>query len=130
MRILTLTLTLLALPVAAQDLLTAEQFDAYTLGKTFSYGSIGAPYGREQYLPNRRVRWAFEGGECHEGEWYEDGDLICFVYDTEPEPQCWSFQRGAGGLIARFGNDPSISELYEVEQSNAPLSCPGPDVGV
>lgn len=110
--------------------MTAQEFEAYTLGKTFSYGSVGAPYGREQYLPNRRVRWAFEGGDCQAGEWYEEGGLICFTYDTEPTPHCWSFQRTASGLIARFENDPAISELYEVEQSSAPLACPGPDVGV
>lgn len=130
MRALTIILCLFALPAAAQNLMSAEEFDAYTRGKTFTYGSMGGPYGREQYLPDRRVRWSFLDGQCHAGEWYEEAGLICFVYDIEPEPQCWSFLREEDGLIARFENDPLAGELYEVEQSRAPLSCPGPDVGV
>ncbi len=130
MRILALLLTLTALPAAAQGMMTAGEFDAYTEGKTFTYGSMGAPYGTEQYLKNRRVRWSFENGQCQEGGWYEQDGLICFTYDTEPEPQCWSFRRSAAGLIAQFENDPSMTELYEVERSDAPLTCSGPDVGV
>ncbi len=130
MRILILILTLLASPVLAQGMMTAEEFDAYTEGKTFTYGSLGAPYGTEQYLPNRRVRWSFLDRRCQEGEWYEEDGLICFVYDTEPDPQCWSFRRDADGLIAQFENDPGMTELYEVERSEEPLMCIGPDIGV
>lgn len=130
MRILILVFGLLAAPALAQNLMSAQEFDNYTQGKTFTYASTSGPYGREQYLPNRRVRWSFLDGECHAGEWYEAAGLICFVYDIEPEPQCWSFERGDTGLIARFENDALLNELYEVEQSRAPLSCPGPDVGV
>lgn len=130
MRILALILTFAAAPAMSQGMMSAEAFDAYTKGKTFTYGSAGAPYGREQYLDDRRVRWSFLDGRCQEGEWYEDGGLICFVYDTEPDPQCWSFRRDTGGLIAQFENDPGMVELYEVERSDAPLSCMGPDVGV
>lgn len=131
MRILSLALAFfLALPAAAQSLMTAEEFDAYTLGKTFYYGSFGQPYGAEEYLEDRRVRWSFLDGRCQEGEWYEQAGLICFVYENQPEPQCWSFEKGPSGLIARFENDPSQSELYEVEQSVEPLLCLGPEVGV
>lgn len=127
---LILALLCTALPALGQDRMTAEEFDAYTLGKTFYYGSLGAPYGAEEYLDNRRVRWSFLDGKCQEGVWYEEGALICFVYDHDPEPQCWSFERGASGLIARFENDPAQSELYEVEKSVEPLHCLGPEVGV
>ncbi|MFX0541606.1 hypothetical protein ACEWPM_007725 [Roseovarius sp. S4756] len=130
MRILALILTLVAAPSLAADLMTADEFDTYTKGKTFTYGFQGAPYGIEQYLDNRRVRWSFAEGTCQEGEWYEEDGLICFVYETEPEPQCWSFRKGNGGLVAKFENDPSALELYEVGRSPTPLICPGPDVGV
>ncbi|PVA09980.1 hypothetical protein DC366_09920 [Pelagivirga sediminicola] len=130
MRALLLALCVIAPPVLAADTLSPEEFDAYTRGHTFTYGSQGMPYGTEQYLDNRRVRWSFLDGRCQEGEWYEDGGLICFVYEDEPTPQCWAFRRGAAGLVARFANDPSLEELYEVERSDKPLSCPGPDVGV
>lgn len=121
---------MIAAPASAEDRLTAEQFDAYTRGQTFVYGSMGTPYGAEQYMEGRRVRWSFLDGRCLEGEWYERGDLICFVYDLEPDPQCWSFRHGTDGLIAQFANDLALDELYEVERSAQPLSCPGPDVGV
>ncbi len=130
MRTIILAFCMIAAPALAEDRLTAEQFDAYTRGQTFVYGSRGKPYGAEEYMDGRRVRWSFLDGRCMEGEWYDDGDLICFVYDQEPAPQCWSFRRGSSGLIARFANNPELDELYEVERSAQPLSCPGPDVGV
>ena len=127
-----LTFVLLgAAPTAmAADMMSAGEFDAYTQGKTFYYGSQGEPYGAEEYLANRRVRWTFLDGRCQEGLWYEEDGLICFVYDNQPDPQCWSFKRQSGSLIARFENDTLQTELYEVRQSDEPLICPGPDVGV
>lgn len=130
MRIALFLACLLAAPLQAQTLLGAEEFDAYTKGKTFYYGSAGRPYGGEEYLENRRVRWSFLDGKCQEGLWYEENGLICFIYDVTPDPQCWSFERGDGGLIARFENDPAQTQLYEVEKTNEPLLCHGPDVGV
>jgi len=119
-----------ALPAPADPFMSADEFDEYTLGKTFYYGSRGSAYGAEEYLEGRRVRWSFLDGKCQEGEWYQDGELICFVYETQPDPQCWSFERGARGLIARFENNPQMTELYEVKKSSEPLHCLGPDVGV
>ncbi|MEB8389149.1 hypothetical protein OO012_18120 [Rhodobacteraceae bacterium KMM 6894] len=118
------------LPVQAQTPMGAEEFDAYTQGKTFYYGSDGQAYGAEEYLNDRRVRWSFLDGNCQEGVWYEENGLICFIYDVTPEPQCWSFERGSRGLIARFENDPAQTQLYEVEKTAEPLLCLGPDVGV
>ena len=126
--VLVAALLLAGLPAQAQ--MSAEEFDDYTRGKTFYYGSDGQPYGAEEYLDNRRVRWSFLDGKCRAGHWYEDGGHICFVYEDRPDPQCWSFRQSAGGLIARFENDPDHRELYEVEQSEEPLMCLGPDVGV
>lgn len=116
--------------LAAETRLNADEFDAYTRGKTFYYGSMGRPYGGEEYLDNRRVRWSFLDGDCKDGRWYEQAGLICFVYDDNPDPQCWSFSIGGRGLIARFENDSAQSELYEVEQRPEPMLCTGPKVGV
>ncbi|WP_297771480.1 hypothetical protein [uncultured Roseovarius sp.] len=130
MRVLTLSAALagLALPALAQ--MSGAEFDAYTRGHTFYYGAGGAPYGGEEYLPDRRVRWSFLDGRCQDGHWYEENGLICFVYENRPDPQCWSFERAEGGLVARFAGDRTMSELYEVERSEAPLMCLGPDLGV
>src|SRR5690606_36748291 len=111
------------------DPMTASDFEAYVTGRTLTYNSDGTPYGIEQYLKNRRVRWAFLDDECVEGEWFESSGLICFVYENNDVPQCWSFERGAAGLVARFENNPDGSELYEARQSKDPLVCLGPKVG-
>jgi len=131
MRTLSLILwSLCALPAAAQSLMTAEEFDSYTRGKTLYYGNGGTPYGAEIYLPNRRVRWSFLDGECRDGEWYEDDGLICFIYEDRTDPQCWSFEQGTGGLIARFENDPAVTPLYEANESTEEMLCLGPKIGV
>ena len=132
MRALTLlaALSLWLSPALAQSSMGAEEFDAYTRGKTFHFGANGAPYGAEEYLDDRRVRWSFLDGECQEGRWYEEDGLICFVYEDKPEPQCWSFRRGAGGLIAQFRDEPGQTTLFEMKSSDAPLACPGPEIGV
>lgn len=110
--------------------MTAAEFDAYTIGKTLFYGRSGDPYGAEVYLPNRRVRWSFLDGLCKEGEWYEADGLICFVYETNPAPQCWSFERGTSGLIARFEDNPDTTELYEASDPGQEMVCLGPRIGV
>lgn len=117
-------------PGLAQSSMTAEEFDAYTLGQTFYYANNGQPYGGEEYLENRRVRWSFLDGRCQDGHWYEEDGLICFVYDSEPQPQCWSFKKGESGLMALFDGDETALDLYEVEKSDKPLMCMGPDLGV
>lgn len=129
-RVLILLALLMALPAFAGPKMTADEFDAYTMGKTLFYGRMGDAYGAEIYLPDRRVRWSFLDGECKEGEWYEEAGLICFVYDDNQTPQCWSFERGSGGLIARFENDPAATELYEASNQGEEMLCLGPKIGV
>ncbi len=123
-------LALAALPAAAEPAMSAAEFDAYTQGKTLFYGRDGAAYGAEIYHEDRRVQWSFLDGDCKEGEWYEDAGLICFVYEGAPDPQCWSFLEGARGLIARFENDPTTTELYEAEDVGQEMLCLGPKIGV
>ncbi|TKA93916.1 hypothetical protein FAZ78_25265 [Cereibacter changlensis] len=132
MRALLLSCLLAALPAtgSAEEPISAAEFEAYATGKTLSYAVGGQVYGAEQYLPGRRVLWAFKGEECNYGRWYEEDGKVCFVYEHDATPQCWTFYRGAEGLRARFGDDPEGTELSEVAQSKAPLICAGPDVGV
>lgn len=65
----------------AETPMDGAAFERYTEGRTLSFNAGGVPYGIEQYLPGRRVLWAFVGQECQEGVWYERGDMICFAYD-------------------------------------------------
>jgi len=131
-RLIAALLLAATLPAALQaQPMSAAEFEAYVTGRTLTYLSDGQPYGTEQYLTNRRVLWAFSGDECVAGQWYEAGDgLICFAYEGNPTPQCWTFQRGPRGLIATYENEPDLKPLYETSRSNEPLNCPGPWLGV
>ena len=123
-------LVALALPVQAAEPMSGAEFEAYTTGKTLYFGQAGQPYGVEEYFDNRRVRWSFLDGECKDGVWYEEQDQICFVYDDNPTPQCWSFFEQPGGLVAQFENDPNSTTLYEAGEADEPMMCLGPEVGV
>ena len=51
-------------PALAEPLLTADDFDALTKGRTMTWSEFGTVYGVEQYLPNRQVRWTVVGDDC------------------------------------------------------------------
>lgn len=123
---------LVSLPPAghAAEPMGAQEFESYTQGKTLFYGFDGTAYGVERYLPGRRVIWSFLDGRCQEGTWYEQADQICFLYDDNNNPQCWSFLLTPEGLSARFQNDPEATELYEAGDVDEEMLCLGPDVGV
>ena len=124
-----LILVCAAAPAAAQPMSGAE-FEAFVTGQTLTFAEDGEVYGIEQYLPNRRVRWAFMGDQCRDGFWYEEaGGQICFLYEDLDGPQCWIFSRDGGRLTAQFQGDGG-RELYEAWRSEEPLRCLGPDVGV
>lgn len=119
-----------ALSAWAAEPMSGAEFEAYVTGKTLYFGQNGEAYGVEEYLDNRRVRWSFLDGQCKDGVWYEEGDMICFVYEDNPDPQCWSFFRESTGLRAIFENDPNATTLYEAQQGDEPMLCLGPEVGV
>jgi hypothetical protein len=128
--ILFTVLALLPLSSQAADPMGAEEFDRYTKGKTLFYGFDGTAYGVERYLPGRRVLWSFLDGHCQTGIWYEDAGQICFVYEDNTTPQCWSFSLTPDGLNAQFQNDPQATELYESGEMGEEMLCLGPEVGV
>lgn len=130
--LLALPLLALGLPATAEDPsppLDAHGFDTRTVGRTITYSAGGLAYGTEQYLPGQKVLWAFEGGLCKEGDWFQDGQYICFDYKDENGLQCWTFFDTAQGLVARFRGNPASEPLVSLDESPEPLSCQGPDVG-
>ena len=137
--VLTCLATLTAMPAMAQpadlaaDLgkpLTAEQFDARTQGRTITYSAQGQPYGTEQYKPGHKVVWAFTQSECKEGDWFQSDEYICFDYGDYAPLQCWTFYDSPQGLVAKFRGDPASEPLVSLSESQDPLSCQGPDLGV
>jgi hypothetical protein len=122
MRIAALLL-LLAASALAQTPMTAEEFAALVTGNILTYAQNGEPYGIEYYGENRRVIWSFLDGKCQNGRWYQDGANICFIYDFDPDPQCWRFYDDPQGLRAVFATDPSNTALYQVENGDLDLIC-------
>jgi hypothetical protein len=127
---LILTAALPAYPEAVPSPMTADEFDAYVTGKTLTYSQYSSVFGVEEYLPDRKVRWSVAPDLCQYGSWYPEADKICFVYEYDPDPHCWTFWLGPAGLTALSAEDLPGAELSEVQQSDVPLQCPGPDVGV
>ena len=131
MRMMPLILALVAAPTAqAETILSPEEFHAYSAGTTLYFNRGGQAYGAEQYFDDRKVIWTFFNGNCQRGFWYQAGQEICFVYEIDPEAQCWHFlDTGKGRAARRIGDDPA-DDLIVAGQDDVPLSCPGPDLGV
>jgi len=110
--------------------MTAEEFEAYVTGSTVTYRQFDYVFGTEEYLPGRKVRWSVAPNECQYGSWYPENENICFVYEYDPTPHCWTFWMQGGGLVALSTSADQGAELYEIERDQTPLPCPGPDVGV
>lgn len=125
-------LSVMAAATWADEPLSGPEFDAYTQGKTMTYAQGGTVWGREQYLPGARVIWAFEGQDCKRGAWHEAAPgLICFAYQDNPaDLECWRFFHREGKLFAQPDGADNAAPLAAIEETNAPLACPGPDLGV
>jgi hypothetical protein len=121
-------LMLAAAPTGAEAI-GADAFGALAEGRTLRFTLNGAPFGAEQYFGGRRTLWRFEGGECLEGRWWAEGELICFSYDGPA--QCWRFLERPSGFAAELvdgGAGPGfVLELSGID--TAPLDCAGPYVG-
>ena len=120
-------LVLAAAGAVAQTPLGAEAFERHVAGRTLTWSAEGLPYGIEEYRPDRTVVWSFLDGICREGAWYPADERICFVYETDDAPQCWSFFLDKGALVARIEPGPELRESGEVE---GPPVCLGPVPGV
>jgi hypothetical protein len=121
---------LAAFPALAETPMTGDEFEAHVGTSTLTYDYGDGVFGIEEYLPGRKVRWAFEADNCLVGTWYEKGDQICFTYDNGGEPACWLFFDLGGYVKGRFMGEGGGWEIYELDKTNEPLSCTGPDVGV
>lgn len=121
---------LLGTPAFAETPITAEEFEAHVTGKTVTYQQYERVFGIEEYLPGRKVRWSTAPDQCLYGTWYPQGDAICFVYEYDPTPACWTFWLQGGALVALSTTGLPGEELHETDASDQGLPCPGPEVGV
>lgn len=119
-----------AAQVAGERIVPPAEFRALSEGKTLHFSRGGQFYGAEQFYTRRRSLWMFSDGECDHGEWYAEGDYICFVYEREPVPQCWHFlQREDGGYAARARGSTPEFDIFLERIDDEPLDCKGPEVG-
>ncbi|CTQ34294.1 hypothetical protein [Jannaschia rubra] len=130
--ILALVLSLAATPALAERIVTPDEFDAMVTGRTLHFDRHGEAYGAEQYFEDKRVIWSFEDGECQRGIWFANTrGQICFVYDSDPTPQCWDFlEADDGAFRARLDGDEAADDLVTRNVGNDALDCPLPDLGV
>lgn len=120
-----------AAPALADPPLDGAEFGARVTGRTISWGDGGDLYGQEQYLPGGRVKWLVPDGSCKLGHWWQEAPgLICFGYDDGGPPACWRFFSGPQGLKAQSADDPSGFLWSEIGNTDQPLACSGPMVGV
>jgi hypothetical protein len=122
-------LMLFAGPAPAQSLMTAEEFEAWSTGRTLDYAIDGQYWGSEMHLPGRQTLDADAEGPCLRGIWFPKEDAICFVYDGIEGEHCWLFRRDALGVTAEIADTPG-APLARVTLAPEPLACPGPEVGV
>ena len=124
-------LVLAAGSAAAQTTMTPGEFEALAEGRTLHFTYRQAPYGAEQFLAGRRSVWRYADGSCVVGRWWDEGDAICFSYEADPTPQCWRFLPRPGGVAAELvEGGAGTGFVVEMERTDeAPLPCPGPDLG-
>ncbi|MCP5075618.1 MAG: hypothetical protein GY947_20300 [Rhodobacteraceae bacterium] len=120
---------LLALPAAAEEIISPDEFETLSTGKTLYFTRDGRHFGAEQFYTRRRSLWQYNGGECSDGVWYAKGDLICFEYEGNPAPQCWHFLKTSQGFVARPENGAPEADITMSGIDTEPLDCKGPSVG-
>ncbi|MFZ1470587.1 MAG: hypothetical protein WAT09_16675 [Paracoccaceae bacterium] len=109
-------------PLANDPPLTADEFDAMTLGKTMDTHSSGGSYGVEKFLPGKRSIWEDARG-CMYGTWEQVGNQICFTYEDDPaNPDCWTYHARGDALKAWYFGDRS-NEPIMLYPSDLPMTC-------
>ena len=114
---------LLAAPAAAQDRLTPGEFLDRAEGRTltFSQAQTGTLVGVEQFLRRDLSVWATADGRCTYGRIEVREDLVCFIYEDNPDPDnCWT-PFDMEGKIVVLSVTGDIQEVTNV--SRTPVAC-------
>ena len=84
---------LLAAPAVAQEQLTPEQFLDRAEGRTLTFVQYrsGDLVGVEQFLRRDLSVWSTSDGRCTYGRIEVREQLVCFLYEDNPDPDnCWT----------------------------------------
>lgn len=129
-RLLTLLSLLAPQFVAAETILSPEEFEAFSENRTLYFSQNGKHYGTEQYFEGRIVTWKDFEGQCQNGFWVTSGDAICFYYENDPDPHCWHVLQKSNGISVRLlGGDP-VDDLNMTALDDQDIVCPAPFLGV
>lgn len=103
--------------------LSVADFEAFVQGRTFDTHDQTGRYGVETFLPGRRAIWR-DADQCLEGTWRPQGDQICFDYQGEPFPYCWTYHDRGDWLMGWLDGDRSTAPimLYPAEEV---VTCEG-----
>lgn len=103
--------------------LSAEAFETFVEGRTFDTHAQTGRYGVETFLPGRRAIWR-DAEQCLEGRWRAESDQICFDYQGDPTPYCWTYHDRGSWLLAWLDGDRSSPPimLYPAEEV---VTCEG-----
>jgi hypothetical protein len=124
MKYVLITLLLTAFPAWAETTLTAQEFEALSLGKTLYFSKDGKAYGSEHYYKGRISKWRYSDGECANGEWFIRNDLFCFNYEDVADTQCWSFVKTDKGGYAARAEGAALGDKLDLDFiDRKPLLC-------
>jgi hypothetical protein len=77
----------------------------------------------ETFLPGRRAIWR-DAAQCLEGTWRAEGDLICFDYQGEPLPFCWTYHSRGDFLMGWLDGD-RTNEPIMLYPADEVVTCEG-----
>lgn len=110
----------------AQQQITPQDFIDRVTGQTltFTHNESGRIVGVEQFLrPNLSV-WADVGGRCAYGDIELRGELICFLYQDDPDPNnCWMPFDNDGELMVISSDSFEVQRITEVSDND--VDCVG-----
>ncbi|PRY94929.1 hypothetical protein BCF33_0532 [Hasllibacter halocynthiae] len=119
---------LAALPAAAQQSLTPDEFLDRVEGRTIRFTDTfsGAPVGTEEFLSRTRTVWAEADGTCVVGFVTVEGPTICFRYPDEygDERWCWWPFEAEGDLHVRLAR-PGAADVQRATPVDATVQCEG-----
>ena len=122
-----LLLAALALPAAAQERLTPEEFLSRVTGKTVSFYArvSGQLVGVEQFLSPSLSVWRGQENKCVYGEITTPEGQVCFLYRDlgRTTPVCW-FPFEMDGELMVMHADLSRSEIQIAKFDERGLGCP------
>lgn len=111
-------------PALADDPpMSSDAFEAFVQGRIFDTHDMTGRYGVETFLPNRRAIWR-DAAQCLTGSWRAEGEMICFDYEGEPTPFCWTYHSRGDFLMAWLDGDRTGEPimLYPAEEV---VTCEG-----